>query len=187
MEAKSVSHEHTFDVDTNDPETIERSLLALSDGVAGRLREGGVRATTIAVKIRDSDFVTITRQRTLPEPTDMTETIWRTAVALARPEVHGVRIRLLGVAATGLTQREQLGLFEASDERQRRAVRATDAIRRRFGSRAITRARLLGSGIAAPFERDPMTSPEARRVGRRQEPAAEEPTPSASGEADDFA
>jgi DNA polymerase-4 len=186
MEAKSVSHEHTFDVDTNDPDTIERSLLALSDGVAGRLREGGVRATTIAVKIRDSEFVTITRQRTLPEPTDMTDTIWRTAVALARPEVRGVRVRLLGVAASGLTQREQLGLFEALEERRRRAVEATDAIRRRFGSRAITRARLLGSGIAAPFERDPMTSPEARRVGRRAESPAEDPTPSTTDDADAF-
>ena len=64
--AKSVGHEHTFDVDTSDPEVIERTLLAMAEGVAGRLRSAGVRAGTVAVKIRDSGFHTITRQRTLP-------------------------------------------------------------------------------------------------------------------------
>ncbi len=167
--AKSVSHEHTFDVDTAEWEVIERSLLALSEGVAGRLRAGGVKAGTVSVKIRDSEFVTITRQRTLPEPTDLTEPIWRTAVALARPEVRGMRVRLLGVAASHLTDRVQLSLFGDENGRRRRVVEAADTIRERFGSRAITRARLLRSGIAQPFERDPMTSPEAPRVGRRRE------------------
>ena len=67
--AKSVGHETTFDVDSSDPEVIERTLLALSDGVAGRLRSAGVKASTIAVKIRDSSFRTII-QRDLAEPTD---------------------------------------------------------------------------------------------------------------------
>ena len=66
--------------------------------------------------------------------------------------------------------REQLALFEPVDARQRRAVEATDLIRRRFGAGAITRARLLDSRVAEPFERDPMTAPEARRVGRREGP-----------------
>ena len=78
--AKSVSHEHTFDVDTADWEVLERTLLSLSEGVAGRLRATGVRCSTVAVKIRDSEFVTITRQRTLEDPTDLTDVIWRTAV-----------------------------------------------------------------------------------------------------------
>ena len=63
MGAKSVSHEFTFDKDTNDWEVIERSLLALSEGVSGRLRKDGLLCSTVAVKIRDSHFVTITRQR----------------------------------------------------------------------------------------------------------------------------
>ncbi|HET9614331.1 MAG TPA: DNA polymerase IV, partial [Candidatus Limnocylindrales bacterium] len=54
--AKSVGHEHTFDVDTSDRDVIERTLLAMSEGVAGRLRDSAVRATTITVKIRDSTF-----------------------------------------------------------------------------------------------------------------------------------
>jgi DNA polymerase-4 len=167
--AKSVSHEHTFDTDTADWETIEQTLLALSEGVAGRLRAGRVKAGTIAVKVRDSDFVTITRQRTMPEPTDLTETVWRTAVSLARPEVRGIHVRLLGVAASHLTEQEQLPLFGADDERRRSAVLAADTIRKRFGPKAITRARLLRTGVAEPFERDHQQAPDAPRVGRRLE------------------
>jgi DNA polymerase-4 len=164
--ARSVSHEHTFDHDTADAEVIERTLLALSEGVAGRLRAGGVRAVTVAVKVRDSGFVTHTRQRTLETPTDQTETIWRTALELARPETRGIRVRLLGVAASHLVEREQLVLFDAEDERRRRAAAATDAIRRRYGPGAIRRARLLDTDVAEPFDRDPRHAPEAKRVGR---------------------
>ena len=160
--AKSVGHEHTFDVDTSDREVIERTLLAMAEGVAGRLRDAGVKAATVTVKIRDSTFRTITRQRTLPEPTDMTEPIFRVAIELARPEIRGLRIRLVGVTASGLGERDQLSLFAADDPRRRRATEAADAVRHRFGERAITRARLVGSRLPAPFEHDPMTAVDAR-------------------------
>ncbi len=164
--ARSVSHEHTFAVDTADPEVLERTLLALSEGVASRLRAGGVKARTIAVKVRDSSFTTINRQRTLQEPTDQTEVVFRSAVELARPHLRGSRIRLLGVGASHLDDGEQMALFDATDERRRRATEAADEIRRRFGARAIRRARLLGSDVAEPFERDPMTAPEGGNIGR---------------------
>ena len=160
--AKSVGHEHTFDVDTSDREIIERTILAMAEGVAGRLRDSGVKASTVTVKIRDTSFRTITRQRTMPEPTDLTEPIFRTALELARPEVRGLRIRLLGVTASGLGDRDQLALFAADDPRRRRVVEAADEVRHRFGERAITRARLVGSRLPAPFERDPMSPVEAR-------------------------
>jgi len=160
--AKSIGHEHTFDVDTSDRDVIERTLLAMSDGVAARLRGAGVKAGTITVKIRDSSFRTITRQRTLSEPTDLTEPIWRAALELARPEVRGLRIRLLGVTASGLGERDQLALFSLEDPRRRRVTEAADALRRRFGDRAVTRARLLRAALPLPFERDPMTAPEHR-------------------------
>jgi DNA polymerase-4 len=98
--AKSVSHETTFAVDVTDPAEIERTLLALTEGVSARLRSAGIRAGTVAVKIRDSQFRTITRQKQLPEPSDLTEPIWRAALELTRPEVRGKKIRLLGVSAT---------------------------------------------------------------------------------------
>jgi DNA polymerase-4 len=160
--AKSVSHEHTFDEDTSDPEVLERTLLAMAEGVSGRLRHAGLKARTITVKIRDTGFNTITRQRGLGEPTDLTEPIWRTALELARPEMRGKRIRLLGVGTSGFGEREQLGLFELGDDRRRRVVEAADEVRERFGTRAITRARLLRTGIPAPFERDLGTAVERR-------------------------
>jgi DNA polymerase-4 len=160
--AKSIGHEHTFDVDTSDRETLERTLLAMADGVAGRLRSSGLRAATVTVKIRDSTFRTITRQRTLPEPTDLTEPIYRAALDLARRELRGQRIRLLGVTASHFGESDQLALFAADDPRRRRVVEAADAVRRRFGERAMTRARLIGSRLPTPFERDPGTAPERR-------------------------
>ena len=139
----------------------------MAEGVAGRLRDSAVRATTVTVKIRDSTFRTITRQRTLADPTDLTEPILRTALELARPEVRGVRIRLLGVTASGLGEREQMSLFGTDDPRRRRVVEASDAVRHRFGERAITRARLVGSRLPAPFERDPMSPLDgSRQEGR---------------------
>ncbi|HEU5205768.1 MAG TPA: hypothetical protein VFU17_15860, partial [Candidatus Limnocylindrales bacterium] len=179
--AKSVGHEHTFDVDTSDREVIERTLLAMAEGVSGRLRASGVRASTVTVKIRDSSFRTITRQRTLAEPTDLTDPIYRVALELARPEVRGLRIRLLGVSASNLGEREQLGLFPADDPRRRRAIEAADRLRRRYGERAVTRARLLGTGLPAPFERDPRSSSERRGVHGAPDssgsPAAAPPPP----------
>jgi len=163
--AKSVGHEHTFDVDTSDREVIERTLLAMAEGVSGRLRSANVRASTIAVKIRDSSFRTITRQRTLPEPTDLTEPIYRAALDLARPEVRGIRVRLLGVTASNLGEREQLGLFAFEDPKRRAAIEAADALRRRYGADAVTRGRLVGTGLPAPFERDPRNPLDRRARG----------------------
>ena len=183
--AKSVGHEHTFDVDTSDPEVIERTLLAMADGVAGRLRSADVRAGTIAVKIRDSAFRTITRQRTLAEPTDLTEPIFRVALELARPEIRGMRVRLLGVTASNLGEREQLALFEPIEPRRRRAIEAADQLRHRYGDRAVTRARLLGAGLPAPFERDPRNPLDRRARGARVD--ATEPgqvSPSGDSQAD---
>ena len=174
--AKSVGHETTFDVDSSDPEVIERTLLALSDGVAGRLRSAGVKASTITVKIRDSSFRTITRQRTLKEPTDLTEPIYGAALELARPQVKGIRVRLLGVTASHLGEREQLGLFAEDDPRRRKAIEAADAVRRRYGSKAVTRGRLVGAGLPAPFERDPRNPLDRRARGL--------PTESLAGEGD---
>jgi DNA polymerase-4 len=179
--AKSIGHEHTFDEDTSDRETVERTLLAMAEGVSGRLRDAGLRASTVTVKIRDSTFRTITRQRTLAEPTDLTDPIWRTALELARPELRGIRVRLVGVTASGLAAPEQLSMFGDDDDRRRAAVLAADEIRHRFGERAVTRARLVGTRLPAPFERDPLTAPERRgragsagadpkaRRGRRRE------------------
>jgi DNA polymerase-4 len=166
--AKSIGHEHTFDVDTADREVIERTLLGMADGVAWRLRASGLKAVTIALKLRDSSFTTITRQTGLDIPADLTEPIYEAAVGLLRRELHGQRIRLVGVTASNFRDREQLALFGEDDPRRRQAAEALDRIRRKYGERAVTRARLVRAGIPAPFERDPM-SPVDARPGARPE------------------
>ena len=185
--ARSIGHEHTFDVDTSDREQIERTLLAMSEGVAGRLRDSGVRASTITVKIRDTTFRTITRQRTLVDPTDLTDPIFRTALELARPEVRGLRIRLLGVTASGLDGREQMALFPVDDPRRRRVTEAADSVRHRFGDRAITRARLVGARLPAPFERDPLNPVDVRSLDVADPPGEHgRPTPEPSDDRDNL-
>jgi DNA polymerase-4 len=194
-DAKSVGHEHTFDVDTSDREVIEGTLLAMAEGVSSRLRASGVKASTVSVKIRDSSFRTITRQRTLAEPTDLTESIWQTAVELTRPEVRGLRIRLVGVTASNLGSPDQLSLFERADGRRRRVVEAVDEVRRRFGERSLTRARLIRAGLPTPFERDPGTAAERRGrhaadaapTGRKHAPAVEPRDTQADTDVDDIA
>jgi hypothetical protein len=124
----------------------------------------------VTVKIRDSTFRTITRQRTLPEPTDLTGPIYAAALELARPEIRGMRVRLLGVTASHLGELEQLSLFETAEPRHRAAIEAADALGRRYGEGTVTRARLLGAGLPAPFERDPRNPLDRRARGVAMEP-----------------
>jgi DNA polymerase IV len=127
------------------------------------LRDDHILCWTVGVKIRDRDFVTITRQKTLDEPTDSTDVIWRTAVALTRKEVKGKVMRLLGVAASGLTEETQLALFAQTDERRRKAQAAADEVRHKYGSRSIKRARLIDSRVREGFELDPRRLPLVER------------------------
>jgi DNA polymerase-4 len=166
-DAKTMSHEHTFDTDTGDREEIERTLLSLSEGVAGRLREANVRASGVQLKLRDEDFVTMTRQKTLADPTDLGEELYQAALDLARPELRtlagrGAKVRLLGVGAFNLWTSDQIGLFEGANERRRKAAAAIDSVRKKYGRKSISRARLLAGATPEPFERDPM-SPLQRR------------------------
>jgi hypothetical protein len=85
------------------------------------------------------------------------------------------------VTASGLGERDQLALFQPDDPRRRKAVEATDAVRHRFGERAITRARLVGSRLPAPFERDPMTPVDSRTFAAEVE-ADGGPDPAPPGE-----
>lgn len=178
--AKSIGHEHTFDVDTADREVIERALLGMADGVAWRLRAAGLRTATVTVKLRDSSFATITRQTGLDLPSDLTEPIYDAALRLLRKELHGQRIRLVGVTASNFRDREQLALFGAGgDPRRHATAEALDVIRRKYGERAVTRARLVRAELPAPFERDPSTPVEHRQGLRRA--TAEDPDDSTDG------
>jgi DNA polymerase-4 len=100
----------------------------------------------VQLKVRTGDFKTITRAHTLDQPTDLAEPILAAARALLheRVELQGRGIRLLGLGLSGFTAASDAGLFtDPEEERDRRAARATDSLRRRLGDAAITRARLL--------------------------------------------
>lgn len=144
---KSVSHEETFDADLDAEEDVLREALALSHRVAARLREDGYRARTVTLKVRLANFTTLTRSRTLPAPTDVGADLYQTAVELYRG-LPGARrrVRLLGVAATGIVPagEEQLALLRG--ERQGDVERALDRIGRRFGRGAAMPAALLDRG-----------------------------------------
>jgi len=152
-EAKSISQETTFAefLAPNDREAIERVLFSLSDGVAERLREEAFWARTVTLKVRDENFKTCTRARTLESPTQVVEEIFSTANELFRDRVRlGARkVRLLGVAASQLAREplRQLDLFEKKAENRPPAeqrAQVSDQIKKKLGDKAITRARLLG-------------------------------------------
>lgn len=143
---KSIGQETTFRTDVTSTAELERVLLSQADDVARRLRLAGVRARTVTLKLRHSDFRTLTRSRTLSEPTDVAKRIHEEAVnALRTLDVEGEPIRLIGVRGENLTDDiEQLALWNP-DEDWRDAERVMDELTERFGREAIGPASLLGS------------------------------------------
>ncbi|MGH2724189.1 MAG: DNA polymerase IV [Actinomycetota bacterium] len=142
---KQVSHEETFDHDLDQEGTVMRELLRLSFRVAARLRREGFRARTVVLKVRLASFTTLTRSRTLPDPTDVGTALYATAAELYRsvPGAGRRRVRLLGVAGSSLVPAgaEQLALLRAG--RWNDAERALDRIEGRFGSGVAFPATLL--------------------------------------------
>lgn len=142
---KSVSNEETFDRDLDDEEELVREILALSQRVGARLREDGYRARTVTLKVRLANFTTLTRSRTIDPPTDVAADLFQVSSDLFRA-LPGARrrIRLLGVAGTGLVPagEEQLALLRG--ERWGEVERAVDRIEKRFGTGSAMPASLLG-------------------------------------------
>ena len=143
---KSVGHENTFEVDVSDPAVLRRELLRQSERVAYRLRAGGFVARTISLKLRFSDFSTISRAHTIAEATDLGRRIYEEAVALlAAQNLNGRAIRLIGVRAEQLsTDAPELSLW-SEDDGWRDAEQTMDAASAKFGRGAITSAALLRS------------------------------------------
>jgi DNA polymerase IV len=139
---KSIGAEETFGTDVGDADMIRRELLRLASRTARGLRSSGYVARTISVKLRRADFKTITRSRTLPEPTDVARTVYATACELyaASGWADGVLLRLVGVRASGLSAASEAGTQLALGERAdvwRDAESTMDKITRRFGSGAL--------------------------------------------------
>jgi len=141
---KSVGHELTFDHDVLDPARLEATLLDLAESVASRLRRHDLAAGAVQLKLRYEGFDTITRQAALGRQVRESGPIYQLGVALLRKALAPDRaVRLIGLTAINLSQAQQLTLFDAP-ERSERLTQSIDAVRKRFGDAAITRARLIG-------------------------------------------
>jgi DNA polymerase IV len=147
-EAKSISHETTFEQDIDDLDVLRAFLVDLTEQVAWRLRRHELKGRTVHLKVRFADFSLITRSQTLPYPTDITNELWQTVdemLCQRIPSGH-LPVRLIGMGVSGFdtTGRVQ-GLLFDQDERQKQADLdvAADQIREKFGSSALRRAASL--------------------------------------------
>ena len=147
-DAKSISHETTFHVDLTEQDALRAWLLDLTDQVARRMRWYKIVGRTVQLKIRYSNFETLTRSRTLPEPTNATEALARVAADLLKDSDlkfdRGIRLIGMGVSQLGCHRPVQLSLFDQEEiERSKRIDKATDEIRDKFGKMALKRGSTL--------------------------------------------
>jgi DNA polymerase-4 len=158
---KSIGHEETYPTDLVVRAELDRRLVIMADAVASRVREQGLVARTVVLKLRYGDFVTLTRSHTFTSPQSSGPSLW----AAARAMLEGLElrdgVRLLGVSASGLLPArsapgEQLqldlagppaaGVVPGGGASWARASQAVDAVRARFGDGALRPATAIGTG-----------------------------------------
>jgi DNA polymerase-4 len=140
-EIKSISQETTFSKDVRSEDVLLRTLAALSESVARRLRQDGLACSTVKIKVRWQDFTTLTRQTTLSQPSDQDSQIIAAAVMLfSKVWEKGKPVRLLGVGAGSLCPAaRQLSLWDQDSERERRLHEAIDSIQAKYGNNLLHR------------------------------------------------
>ncbi len=140
---KSMSRESTLAEDTSDPELLERMLRRFAARVASQLRDRQLTTRTVTLKLRHGDFHTVTRQATLPDPTDLESELIPAALKLFRQAFGQVRkrgkgVRLIGLGATNLAPADPPDLFESEPRRRQRDLsRAMDDVREKYGFGAV--------------------------------------------------
>ena len=163
---KSISHEHTFSEDTADLAQIESTLARLSEMVGRRLREHGLHARTIQLKLRYSDFSTITRAHSLARPTQLDTELFEQSRDLFRHNWKpGAKVRLLGVHAASFEEAtEQMDLLgEDKHERWKAAMAAADRMRDKFGESAVSLAASMRGKFRERTHENPAGLPGKKR------------------------
>jgi DNA polymerase-4 len=144
---RSIGSEETFGRDVDDPEVIRRELLRLCVKVGFRTRSAGLVGRTVTLKIRFSDFATITRSRTFPEATAVTEEIYGEVLRLfAALRLQRARIRLVGVRLEGLIPRDQVHrqlVLGAGNQNWEDVDAVMDAVTAKYGQRMVAPAALF--------------------------------------------
>lgn len=135
---KSMSKEHTFDTDVIDKEKIENTLFEICGKVCQYLRDEDWEASTIGLKLRYSDFTTITRAKTI-RATDADDIVYNTVLRLFRNAyTRRVGVRLIGVHLTNFSEySEHEMLFEDKEQTKKKLYRAVSKIRDKFGFDSI--------------------------------------------------
>jgi DNA polymerase-4 len=174
---KSISHEHTFDVDTADQQKLEAVLARLAEMVGRRLREHDLHARTVQIKLRDSSFHTITRAMTLHHRTQLDTELYQAGRTLFRKNWKpGTKVRLLGLQASALDPHEgQLELLDGEqNERWKHALSAADRLRDRFGEGAVSLAASMKGKFRERVHETPAGAqgpkPAGSRTKRPQDP-----------------
>jgi DNA polymerase IV len=171
QQLKSVGHEETFAHDHHDHEMLSREAVRMSDAVAWRLRRSGLAGRTVTLKVRFADFQTITRSSTLPTTVDHGPTVARAALALLAGVDPTPGVRLLGVSVSGLVAgaAQQLSFEDLGGPSWHEASGAVDAIRERFGDRAIGPASAVGErDLQVPRPGEQQWGPNDRGAGDRR-------------------
>jgi DNA polymerase-4 len=143
---KSVSAETTFFSNINDVNELEDELWRLSVKTADRSKAAGVEGAVVTLKLKSADFKTITRRTTLPSPTQLSQTIFRTARTLLAREATGRQFRLIGVGISTLTpaaRTDAADLLDPNVKKRASAERAADIARAKFGKDAVKTGRAV--------------------------------------------
>lgn len=144
-ERKSVSSETTFNADINDREELEKRLWRLCVKVADIMKSKALSGSVITLKLKSAEFKTRTRRRTLNEPSQLADTLFRVGRELLAKEIDGTRYRLIGIGFSGL--RDEVGdagdLLDPQAIRRAEAERAMDKARAKFGGDAVVKGRSL--------------------------------------------
>lgn len=144
QQQKSVSEEHTFMNDVSDTETLENTLISLIDGVVATIRRRGIMARTVTLKIRFSDFTTLTRSKTYENYLDDFRTIKESVLELLRKIPVIMPVRLIGASLGGLRGGcvREPSLFDNDDDSSDAQDEVLSQMREKYGTK-ITRAALL--------------------------------------------
>jgi DNA polymerase IV len=137
-------------------EEIDSSVIAIIDRVSRRLRAGRRRCRTVVLRLRFDDYTRATRSLTMPRLTDQSQAILGAArhlIATARPLIDARGLTLVGISLTNLEATDRVQLTLDEDWRPHALDAALDEVRDRYGSKAVTRAVLLGRdhGITMPL------------------------------------
>jgi DNA polymerase-4 len=165
-QAKSISHEHTFGEDTRDLEKLESTLLRLSEMVGRRLREQSFAARTMQLKLRYSDFSTITRAHSVAAPTAVDTEIFNAIRKLFHDNYQpGRAVRLLGVHTSNFQDLpQQIDLLDGGlHDRWTRALSASDRLRDKYGDSAIFLAKGMKGTFRERVHENPAEKPDKSR------------------------